>query len=61
MPYIYVHELPDIPGTRTNGETKMCKQPEVQGPYYLIEVINRRNGIQYGTKWIKRKPKQPKE
>ncbi len=34
---------------------------EVQGPYYLIEVINRRNGIQYGTKLVKVHPKKPKK
>jgi hypothetical protein len=33
---------------------------EVQGPYYLVERINRRNGIQYGTKLVKVYPKKPK-
>lgn len=34
---------------------------EVQGPPFPIEVINRRNGIQYGTKikWVQ--PKKPKK
>lgn len=39
----------------------MTNQPETQGPYYLIEIINRRNGIQYGTKWIKVKPRKIKK
>lgn len=35
-------------------------QPEVQGPRYPIEAVNRRNGIQYGTKIIWIKPKRIK-
>lgn len=38
----------------------MADKIEVQGPPYQIEVINRRNGIQYGTKWVKVKPKKIK-
>lgn len=38
----------------------MTKLPEVQGPCQYIEVINRRNGIQYGTKWVPIKPKRIK-
>lgn len=39
----------------------MDTQAEVQGPSYPIEVINRRNGIQYGTKILWIKPKKPKQ
>lgn len=39
----------------------MDKQPETQGPYYLIEAVNRRNGVQYGTKLIKVKPRKIKK
>lgn len=39
----------------------MTKQPETQGPPHYIEIINRRNGIQYGTKWIPVKPKKIKK
>lgn len=34
---------------------------ETQGPYYLVEVVNRRNGIQHGTKLVKIKPKTIKK
>jgi hypothetical protein len=39
----------------------MTTKVETQGPYYLTEVVNRRNGIQYGTKLIKVKPKTIKK
>ena len=39
----------------------MKSQPEVQGPPYYIEIINRRNGIQYGTKMLRINPKKPKQ
>jgi hypothetical protein len=39
----------------------MNEQPEVQGPPYFIEVVNRRNGIQYGTKLVRVNPKKPKK
>jgi hypothetical protein len=34
---------------------------ETQGPFYLIWVINRRNGIQYGMKPRKVWPKRIKK
>jgi hypothetical protein len=37
------------------------KEPETQGPYWLLEIINRRNGIQYGTKVLKMKPRKIKK
>lgn len=40
----------------------MDKQPETQGPPRPIHgVIIRRNGIQYGTKTIYRKPRKIKK
>jgi hypothetical protein len=39
----------------------MDNEPEVQGPPYYREVINRRNGIQYGTKMVRVNPKKPKK
>jgi hypothetical protein len=46
----------------------MYIDPNSQGPfedekgtYYLVERINRRNGIQYGTKLVKAYLKEPKQ
>jgi hypothetical protein len=37
-------------------------EPETQGPFYLIQdVIIRRNGIQYGTKTVKKYPRKIKK
>lgn len=48
---------PCNPNVRNDNQ----REPEVQGPSYPIEIINRRNGIQYGTKILWIKPKKPKK
>ena len=46
--------------TISKRDVGMDKQTETQGPPWYMEVINRRNGIQYGTKLVKVKPRKIK-
>lgn len=46
--------------TRKDANIQRKPAVEVQGPFYYEERINRRNGVQYGTKLVRVNPKRIK-